>query len=210
MNEQIATFSSESFYYKSLEHGEQNQNWTIGDLKPMVAHHVTNHERTKKETKSKYNPREAEIVAQQVRLLQMEGVDTSDIGVITAYSAQIGEIANALAQERIDNHRQVKINTIDSFQGAEKEAIIVSFVRSNDYSASGFLTFPDEGQRRLNVALTRAKKRLVLVGDFDTLGTVSENNSATESCASVYRDLYEYVKGNGWLKEYEQRAEKTP
>lgn len=204
MNEQIATFSSEKFYDGSLEHGEQNRNWTIGDLKPMVGHHITSHEQIKEETKSKYNPREAKIVAQQVRLLQMEGVKAQDIGVITAYSAQVGEIANALKQERIDNCHQIKIDTIDSYQGSEQEAIVVSFVRSNDYCASGFLTFPDEGQRRLNVALTRAKKRLVLVGDFDTLGTVNKNNSGTESCAAVYRDLYEYMRGNGWLKEYEK------
>jgi hypothetical protein len=54
------------------------------------------------------------------------------------------------------------------------EAIIVSLVRSNDANNSGFLTFPEEGPRRLNVAVTRARKRLVLVGDWDTLGTDSE------------------------------------
>ncbi|MCW8173751.1 hypothetical protein D8S78_24485 [Natrialba swarupiae] len=53
----------------------------------------------------------------------------------------------------------MKVSTVDSFQGSEKEAIIVSFVRSNSDMDAGFLEFKNEGPRRLNVALTRAKKR---------------------------------------------------
>lgn len=194
MNERIAAFPSRAFYHDSLVHGEENRNWQISDLRPFVGHQIAGQERTREESRSKYNTEEAEIVAQQVRLLQMHDVDNSEIGVITAYSAQINEIQQALRRERIYGPEEIEIDTIDSFQGAEREAIVVSFVRSNDYGASGFLTFPDEGKRRLNVALTRAKKRLVLVGDFSTLGVIPDGTTSDESCAAIYHELYEYLQ----------------
>ena len=202
MNQNIAEFSSNEFYDGSLRHGEGNRNWQIADLKPCVGHHIVSHEQTRDESKSKYNPGEAELVAQQVRLLQIHDITPAEIGIITAYAAQINEIASALKREDIDQPEEIKIDTIDSFQGSEREAIIVSLVRSNSYNASGFLTFPDEGKRRLNVALTRAKKRLVVIGDFETLGSIGENRTPEESCAEVYANLYNHLDQNGWLKNH--------
>lgn len=202
MHEDIASFPSTQFYDGRLEHGDENRTWQISDLNPVVGHHIQGMEQTRDETKSRYNPGEAELVAQQARLLQMHGVDSSDIGIITAYSAQISEIEKALQNEDIENPHAIGLDTIDSFQGAEREAIIVSCVRSNDDHASGFLTFPDEGKRRLNVALTRAKKRLVVIGDFVTLGETSEHRSEDESCAHVYQSLYDHLRDRDWLKIY--------
>ncbi|WP_082222443.1 AAA domain-containing protein [Halorubrum halophilum] len=88
-----------------------------------------------------------------------------------------------------------------SFQGSEREAIIVSFVRSNPYNSSGFLTFPDEGKLRLNVALTRARRRLVLVGNWETLSTVADHKSPDESSADVYAQLHEYLNEMGRLRD---------
>ncbi len=79
--------------------------------------------------------------------------------------------------------------------------VIVSFVRSNDYNSSGFLTFPDEGKLRLNVALTRARRRLVLVGNWNTLTTVANHKSPDESCADVYANLRDYLEGMGRLRD---------
>jgi len=203
MHEDIATFPSKQFYDGQLEHGKENRRWQIGELKPMVAHHIQSPEQTRDETKSRYNPGEADLVAQQVRLLQMNEVEASDIGIITAYSAQIREIINKLQNEDIEDPNAIEIDTIDSFQGAEREAIIVSFVRSNDGHHSGFLAFPDEGQRRLNVALTRAKKRLVLVGDFTTLGSTSDHRDEDESCGHIYQALYDSLRDNGCVKKHE-------
>lgn len=202
MHEEIAAFPSTQFYNGQLEHGDDNRGWQISDLKPMVGHHIQSTERMHDETKSRYNPGEAELVAQQTRLLQMHDVDSSNIGIITAYSAQIGEIADALRNEDIEDPDRIEIDTIDSFQGAEREAIIVSFVRSNDAHASGFLAFPDEGKRRLNVALTRAKKRLVVIGDFATLGATSEHRTEDESCANVYQALYDHLRDRDSLKSH--------
>jgi len=200
MHEAIASFPSTQFYEGRLEHGDDNRNWQTSDLNPIVGHHIQSTEQIRDETKSRYNPDEAELVAQQARLLQMHDVDSSDIGIITAYSAQISEITEALRNEDIEDPDAIDIDTIDSFQGAEREAIIVSFVRSNDAHASGFLAFPDEGKRRLNVALTRAKKRLVVIGDFATLGATSEHRSEDESCSHVYQALYNYLRDHDWLK----------
>jgi superfamily I DNA and/or RNA helicase len=74
----------------------------------------------------------------------------------------------------------------------------MSFVRSSDTGNSGFLSLPDVGPRRLNVALTRAKKRLVLVGNWDTLTTPEPNR---EDCSDVYADLRSWLVKNGIFEQ---------
>ncbi len=204
MNAEIADFISKEFYHGTLNHGDQNRDWTVSDLKPIVAFDTNSHEQTHKGSSSKFNEFEAELVAMQVRLLQMNDLKASEIGIITPYTAQINTIKNAIKNERITNSRSIKIDTIDSFQGSEREAIIVSFVRSNSYNASGFLEFLEEGKRRLNVALTRAKRRLVIIGDFETLSTVADDREETESCAFMYERLHEYLKQRKLVKSVQE------
>lgn len=194
MHETIASYPSQQFYDGSLDHGPRNASWTIDGLAPLVGIHVEGDERTEPNSTSTHNPQEAEIVADQVKRLLDEDVDPDDIGVITPYVAQIGTIAGELHDAGIENPRRIEIDTIDSFQGGEREAIVVSFVRSNERNSGGFLEFPEEGPRRLNVALTRAKRRLVLVGDFDTLGTVADHREPQDSCAELYDALREYCR----------------
>jgi DNA replication ATP-dependent helicase Dna2 len=103
------------------------------------------------------NPTEADRVAELVDAYVAAGVDPDDIGVIAPFRAQVAEIS-----ERTD----VTVDTVDRFQGSSKEVVLVSFV------ATGTLDGPlFEDHRRVNVALTRAKKALVLVGDADALGS---------------------------------------
>nr|WP_305882857.1 AAA domain-containing protein [Halobellus rarus] len=103
------------------------------------------------------NPTEADRVAEIVDAYVAAGVDPDDIGVIAPFRAQVAEIGR-----RTD----VTVDTVDRFQGSAKEAIVVSFV------AAGALDGPIfEDYRRINVALTRAKKALALVGDADALST---------------------------------------
>ena len=92
---------------------------------------------------------------------------------------------------------KIKVQTIDSFQGGQREVIIMSFTVSNDQNNSGFLAFPNEGPRRLNVALTRAKKRLVLIGNWETLSSFAPHRDPENSCAALYNRLYEYIDDNG-------------
>jgi hypothetical protein len=191
MHEDIVEFPNEAFYDGRLETADGNRDWTIDDLDPLVAYDVAGGEEHTS-GKSYRNPAEAEIVAEEVERLREHGVRQSDIGVITPYSGQIGCIKNALADLDVRT-RGIKVNTVDSFQGSEREAIVLSLVRSNDRGSSGFLTFGDEGERRLNVSLTRAKRRLVVVGDFDTLGTVADHRDADESSAAVYAALRNWL-----------------
>jgi len=104
------------------------------------------------------NPAEAEAVAEVVAAYRAAGVPADDIGVIAPFRAQVAELNRRLPD--------VAVDTVDRFQGSSKEVIVVSFV------ATGALEGPIfEDYRRINVALTRAKKALVLVGDADALGT---------------------------------------
>ena len=102
---------------------------------------------------------EAEMVASIVDRYIEEGIDPGDIGVIAPFRAQVSTIGRTVQDG-------VAVDTVDRFQGSSKEIIVVSFVASDDLDGPIF-----EDERRMNVALTRAKKALVLVGDPAALGT---------------------------------------
>lgn len=201
MHKEIATFPNTMFYDDELSTADQNRSWTVGELEPAVGIQVDGDEQQTRSQSFK-NPDEAKIAAKQVERLVEEGLQPEDIGVIAAYSGQIHPIKSQLRSLNVDDTYKISVDTVDSFQGGEREAIIVSLVRSNARNNSGFLTFPDEGQRRLNVALTRARKRLVVIGDFTTLGQVADHRTAEDSCASVYANLYRYLKNYGKFRKY--------
>ncbi|WP_137683105.1 AAA domain-containing protein [Haloarcula mannanilytica] len=117
------------------------------------------------------NPVEADRIAEIVASYRSAGVAAADIGVIAPYRAQVAEISKRLPD--------VTVDTVDRFQGSSKEVIVISFV------ATGTLDSPIfEDYRRINVALTRAKKALVLVGDADALAT-----------DEVYGRMVEWARG---------------
>jgi len=194
MNEEIAAFPNQRFYDGLLETADRNKEWTVDGLKPLIGVNIDGVEQRESQGNSVYNRDEAEAAAKQVKLLSNSGIHPTDIGVITMYSGQKRKIYTALSQVDSSLARGVTIDTVDSFQGGEREAIIVSFVRSNDRGNSGFLEFPEEGKRRLNVALTRARKRLVLIGNWGTLGTVATHRSVEDSCADCYQALAEHLR----------------
>jgi DNA replication ATP-dependent helicase Dna2 len=108
-------------------------------------------------TEGNTNPVEAERVAEVVEELLAAGVEPTEIGVIAPFRAQVAEIGRRVGDS-------VTVDTVDRFQGSSKEVIVVSFVATNDLESPIF-----EDHRRVNVALTRAKKSLVLVGDEQAL-----------------------------------------
>ncbi len=110
-------------------------------------------------TMSLRNAGEARVVAFAVDRLRKAGVAADDIGVIAPYSAQVALLR---AEPSLAG---IEVATVNAFQGREKEAIVCSFVRSNDRGELGFVA---DG-RRLTVALTRARRGLVIVGDSATL-----------------------------------------
>ena len=129
---------------------------------PMAFLPVNGDELLSPDGASKENPAEAGWVAKILEnLLQAGDLEETDIGIITPYAGQVRAIRDALP-ERNDS---VEVHTVDGYQGREKEVIIFSCVRSNSDGIVGFLS----DARRLNVALTRAKRGLIVIGDPDTL-----------------------------------------
>ncbi len=112
---------------------------------------------------STFNSGNAERVAAEARRLLSRGLPPTEIAVIAAYSAQARHLRELLKAERAAG---LEIGTVDGFQGREKEAVIVDLVRSNERGELGFLS----NTRRMNVALTRAKRFLLVIADSATLG----------------------------------------
>ena len=103
------------------------------------------------------------MVLKKVRLLLDSGLAARDIAVIAPYAAQVRLLG--LFRDQI-SERGLEIDTVDGFQGREKEAVIITLVRSNNNGEIGFLA----DRRRMNVALTRARRKLIVIGDSATLG----------------------------------------
>lgn len=113
------------------------------------------------EGESRRNPQEAALVCRQVQALLAAGVAAADMAVIAPYAAQVRLLRERLPIEGLE------IDSVDGFQGREKEAVVISLVRSSDTGEIGFLS----DIRRMNVAWTRARRKLIVVGDSATLAT---------------------------------------
>ncbi|KAK1830047.1 P-loop containing nucleoside triphosphate hydrolase protein [Podospora conica] len=109
---------------------------------------------------SKSNAMEAALVRMHVRALVEAGVRAGDVAVVTPYNAQL-----ALLAPLKDEFPGIELGSVDGFQGREKEAVIVTLVRSNADGEVGFLG----EKRRLNVAMTRPKRSLTVIGDSETV-----------------------------------------
>lgn len=134
------------------------------------------------------NPGEADLLMEQLRALVGAGLPGSEIAVLSPYAAQV-----ALLRERLRGEGGlggVEVGTVDAFQGREKEAVLVSLVRSNLQGAVGFLA----DRRRMNVAITRAKRHLFLVGDAGTLAShpFTEGLIAHATAVGGYRTAWEW------------------
>ncbi|XP_037068891.1 DNA-binding protein SMUBP-2-like, partial [Pollicipes pollicipes] len=115
--------------------------------------------------RSKVNEHEADIVARHAHALVLAGLPADQVAIITPYKQQVSLIRNALHSRQLDGHGQVEVGTVDGFQGREKEAVLLSLVRSNQRNDVGFL----KDRRRTNVAVTRARRQLFVVCDTNTV-----------------------------------------
>lgn len=157
MNSLIMDWSNEEFYNGKLIADASVRDEVLQDYpNPLVLIDTSGGGVFESGEISKYNPGEAEIVGKFVAELKDLGI--RDISVVTPYNAQV-ELLKTLMPE-------LEIATVDGFQGREKEVIIISMVRSNTHREVGFLS----DFRRLNVAVTRAKKMVCVVTDADTVG----------------------------------------
>jgi superfamily I DNA and/or RNA helicase len=182
MDEQIADFPSREFYEGDLKSAD-----SAGKIRrdhgmlPMGIYEVNGD--YDEGSMSKSNSKEADHVVRVLKmLLQDKGFQANEVGVAAAYRKQAELIEDRLKQSDLGNLQDLKVDTFDSFQGSERDAMILSFTRSNNRGDIGFLG--DEiGRRRLNVAMTRAKAFCALIGDWDTLREGSD----------LYDRLYQYV-----------------
>lgn len=173
MHQQVMQFSSEQFYDSSLVADASVRRHRLCDL-PGVANEPRTtspaifidtagagyEEQIEPDGLSKLNPKEAGVVVALVRRLIQAGIRGDQIAIIAPYAAQVRLLRGRL------NQAGIEVDTVDGFQGREKELVIVTLVRSNSSGEIGFLS----DTRRTNVALTRARRCLVVVGDSATLG----------------------------------------
>jgi superfamily I DNA and/or RNA helicase len=189
MHEAIMTFPSLELYGGELTADPSVSGHLLRDLPGVAAGPLTetpvefidtagagHDEELEPDGESRFNPQEAELTARKVRVLLEAGVPAADVAVITPYAAQVRLLREKLAVPGLE------IDSVDGFQGREKEALVLSLVRSNQEGEIGFLA----DIRRMNVALTRARRKLLLVGD-----------SATLAAHPFYQRLFEYIEGIG-------------
>ena len=173
MHDQIMNFSSRQFYEGTLLSHKSVSGHLLSDLHYVDEQFVTIEpvtfidsagagwdEELEPDGLSKRNLQEAELVLRKIAELQDAGVRGRDIAVIAPYAAQVRWLRQNSPDERVE------IDTVDGFQGREKEAVIISMVRSNAEGEIGFLS----DARRMNVALTRARRKLIVIGDSATIG----------------------------------------
>jgi superfamily I DNA and/or RNA helicase len=164
MNARIMAFPSEALYEGALRAHPAVRDRAVDDA-PLELVDTAGRgfeEETAAGSDSKQNPGEADLVASEVARLLALGLAPEAIAVIAPYDAQVQRLRQLLAAEV---ERGLEVDTVDGFQGREKEAVVVSLVRSNDAGDVGFLA----DVRRMNVALTRARSKLVVVGDGATV-----------------------------------------
>ena len=169
MNSLLMKFPNEEFYNNGLKSDSSVDDINIRDILDShqdeeallfidTSNILDNRERHLKDSKSIVNEIEAEIAVRIADDYLNDGVNEEDIGIISPYADQV---------KIIQENTPIEVKTVDGFQGREKEIIIISTVRSNDNGNIGFLS----DLRRLNVAITRAKRKLIIIGNIDTLIT---------------------------------------
>ncbi len=169
MNSLLMKFPNEEFYNNGLKSDSSVDDINIRDILDShqdeeallfidTSNILDNRERHLKDSKSIVNEIEAEIAVRIADDYLNDGVGEDDIGIISPYADQV---------KIIQENTPIEVKTVDGFQGREKEIIIISTVRSNDNGNIGFLS----DLRRLNVAITRAKRKLIIIGNIDTLIT---------------------------------------
>ena len=167
MNKTLMDFPNSEFYNNELRCAEVVKDIKLNikreklDIESPILFIDTsqserNYEKKLKYSKSFINILEAKLAVKISKEYLKLGVDDREIGIISPYANQVAYIKN-----RTD----VEVKTVDGFQGREKDIIIISTVRSNKWGNIGFL----KDLRRLNVAITRAKRKLIIIGNSETL-----------------------------------------
>ncbi|MBP7359473.1 MAG: AAA family ATPase [Prevotella sp.] len=191
MNDDIMRFSSDYFYNGELESAPQIKYRGILDYDiPMMwvdTAGMDSKEEFVGESFGRINKQEAELTLTTLeeyfnkigkeRILE----ERIDVGIISPYRAQVQYLRRLIQKKEYFKpyRRLISVNTVDGFQGQERDVILISLVRANNEGQIGFL----RDLRRMNVAITRARMKLIILGDSDTMGK-----------HPFYKKLYEYIK----------------
>lgn len=193
MHPTIMGFSNATFYNDNLKAADLVKSQTIGvkELSPLLFIDTAGagfNEAVNPESKSRYNEGEAfilrEYFLQFIEKLSQHNLEIPSMAIITPYREQARLMARQFQDEEAlaEYLPYLTINSVDAFQGQEREVVFISLTRSNDNGEIGFLS----DYRRMNVALTRAKKHLVVIGDSATIGA-----------DQFYLDFMDYVEKHG-------------
>ncbi len=191
MNEEIMRFSSDWFYDGKVQTAPQIKYRGILDYDlPMVWVDTSDldiHEEFVGESFGRINKIEAELTLNELkkyftkigktRILE----ERIDVGIISPYRAQVQYLRRLIKKNEFYKpyRHLISVNTVDGFQGQERDIIVISLVRSNDEGQIGFL----RDLRRMNVAITRARMKLIILGDAKTM-----------TRHPFYKKLFEYVQ----------------
>jgi superfamily I DNA and/or RNA helicase len=189
MHESIMAFSNRKFYKNELEAHSSVAQRLLGNSLPLEFVDTAGcgfEEQAGEEGESRCNPEEVGILRKHFDQLKQDQSGTWSVAVISPYRAQV-----ELLQREFSGAEGVAVNTIDSFQGQERDVVYLSLVRSNDKGEIGFL----RDYRRMNVAMTRARMKLVIIGDSATLGNDRFFAEFLEYAESIggYRTAWEFM-----------------
>lgn len=216
MHSTISDLSSKLFYDGEIQTGIKDSDRTkykqykniFKSDQPIIFYNISGKE--KRQRDSIANDSEKRLVLDILaEFLKNPGFDTSTLAIISNYSSQIYNIKSDLRKNFKFNGRHQKqnleVDTVDAFQGREKDFVIISTVRANQFQQVGFL----KDSRRMNVAITRAKHGVVIIGNRDTLQGESMWNELIlhlENKRCVYREddwggKAQFGTGEGWIQD---------
>ncbi len=192
MNHVIMTYSNDVFYEGKVIAHPSVEDRTVPDGAPLAESLVLidSSGRGWEETpgdgaESLANAGEARCaVAQFEAIAALPNAPSLSVGIISPYRGQVRALAALVTEEHRSSVASLEIDTVDSFQGSECDVIIISLVRSNDDGEIGFL----RDIRRTNVAMTRARRKLIIIGDGSTI-----------AAHTFYAGLWQYVERNGTM-----------
>ncbi|MBL7901981.1 MAG: AAA family ATPase [Bacteroidia bacterium] len=207
MNQIIMGFSNSWFYKGELSADESVKEQVLADEETAYLNQCLEfidtagcdfEEEQNPETLSYANPKEGEVLFKHLQHLletysMQENAPDLSIGLISPYKEQREWMSQHLEDFGLNKTKveELHIKTIDGFQGEERDVIYISLVRSNEKQEIGFLS----DERRMNVALTRARKKLVVIGDSSTIGLNPFYKAFLEYCEKngVYRTAWEWA-----------------
>lgn len=192
MNEKLMEFPNKEFYNNKLKCGKEAKNYFLKKNEDPYHHKSPilfidtsldkhNNESQHKNSTSIYNNLESRIASKIAKSYIQSGISESEIGIITPYMDQVN---------LIKKHTTVNVDTVDGFQGNEKDVIIISMVRSGTTKDIQFVA----DSKRLNVTLTRARKKLIIIGNTKTLKQ-----------KKIYKKMIKFCEKNSALRYYDKK-----